>query len=312
MTSSKLLCLVSLLSLAACDIPSKSIGDDDGGSTTDVDEGGDNGDGDPADCEALCGSFERECEYDACCSCAMAGGSLIIYESYPPQYACDMANGPLPGWESPICDWGNCEDQVSELAIDEVFEPAGVTPQQVIDVIGPPMETSHVWDDADVQLNVPGPMTVVSFTATPTGTYRGVEGIWVPPEDLPNLEGECSSRVEVDVDVSLTTTDGALNEAFEGVVYSSGDANLDFNSPGVALRHYFASDGGFNGTLELSAPDAQSTLDPEAQLNVQFGRIDDGGDPPERFGSLTVGVEVITDEWAGYGWAEFGLWWDEG
>ncbi|KIG15690.1 hypothetical protein DB30_05260 [Enhygromyxa salina] len=311
MTASKLFFLTTILSLAACDIPDKSIGDGDGdgGSTTDNGDG--DGDGGPVDCELQCGNTGRECELDACCSCAMAGGQLLILESFPPQYACEHPNGPVPGWEPPDCDWGGCEDQVSELEIDEVFEAVGVSPQEVINTIGAPMDAPHEWIEDDLQLNVPGPMTLVSLTAIPTGTYRGIERIWVPPADLPDLEGSCESRVEVDVDVTLTTADGALDESFAAVAQTAFNANPDFNPPTVVLYHYFASPNGFNGTLELSTDDPHGTLDPEAELSVQFGRTD--GDVEDmRGGSLSIGLEILTEEWAGYGWLEFGRWFEGG
>jgi hypothetical protein len=305
-----LLTLTMLLSLAACDIPDKQIGDSDGdggdeSTTTDGD-----GDGDPdmgADsCEQQCGNVERECMYDACCSCVTANGEFMILDSYPPQFACRVDNAPAVDWEPPDCNWGECEDHVSPLAIDEVFEPIGVAPQEVIDVIGPQFDASLDWDEADVQLNVQGPMTEVSLTAIPTGAYRGVERIWVAPEDLPDLEGTCDSSVEVDVDVTLSTADGSLGESFAGVVATSGNATIDFNPPIVALHHQFPVDG-FNGALELSV-DENSTLDPAVDLNVQFGRISEAGDPEARFGSLTIGVETIFEDFASYTWAEFARW----
>jgi hypothetical protein len=301
-----------LLSLAACDIPDKQIGDGDGGSTTTDSDGDGDGDGDPdmgiVDCEQQCGGVERECMYDACCSCVTANGVFLTLESYPPQFACAVDNGlPLQDWEPPDCNWGECEDHVSPLAIDQVFEPVGVSPQEVMDVIGPPMIAFLGWDETDVQLNVQGPATEVEITAIPTGQYRGVERIWVAPEDLPNLEGTCDSSVEVAVDVTFATADGSLGESFAGVVATSGNANLDLNPPIVALRHYFPVDG-FNGALELSVDDPNSTLDPEVELNVQFGRISEAGDPEARLGSLTIGVETITEDWASYTWAEFARW----
>lgn len=303
--TSKLFFLTAMLSLAACDIPDKEIGDGDGGTTTDSGDG--DGDGNPVDCEQQCGNLDRECEFDACCACAMAGGSLSVELSFPPQYACEVGNGSLDGWEPPDCNWGECEDHVTALAIDETFEPVGVTPQDVIDVIGLPMDTSHFWDQSEVQLNVLAEMTLVSFTAIPTGEYRGVERIWVAPEDLPDLEGSCDSSVQVDVDVTLTTDDGALDESFAGVVATSGDANIDFNPPIVALHHLFPIQS-FGGTLELSVDDPQATIDPEAQLDVLFGGISDGGNPDARGGSLSIGVQTITEEFASATWTEFGRW----
>jgi hypothetical protein len=303
--TSKLLTLTALLSLAACDIPDKQIGDSDGGTTTDTGDG--DGDGGPVDCELACGGVERECEFDSCCACAMAGGQLLTLESFPPQYACELGNQPLDGWEPPDCNWGECEDQVSELAIDEVFEPVGLTPQDVIDTIGAPMEAPHEWNDADVQLNVPGPNTMVAFTAVPNGGYRGIERIWVPPADLPDLEGYCDSTVQVDVIAWLTTTDGALDEPFAGVIQTTGDANIDLNPPSVWLRHGFPIDG-FNGTLELSVDDPQSTIDPEAVLMVEFGRVN-SPDADMTGGTLSTGVQTITEEWGSATWTQFGSWW---
>lgn len=292
-----------LVSASACDIPNKEIGDGDDDSTT-TNEGGtnDTGPNGEVDCEQLCGGVERACEYDVCCSCAMLGGQLLVLESFPPQYHCEGAEGE---WVGDTCEWGECQDQVTTLPnLDEVFEPVGVTPHEMLGVIGG-MAAPLDWDDSEILLNVPGPTTDVQLDVVPVSEVRGVESVWVPPEGYPQITGECRSRIEVDVDVPLWTTDGALAEAFVGTVVAVEDP--ESMTVQVSLHHELPVDG-FEGTLELSAAE-NATLSPYVELDVSFGYVGEP-DPNDEgdMGTLTVGLEIDHGDALSFGWIEFGRW----
>ena len=259
--------------------------------------------GEAVDCDMVCGTSMRACELEACCSCAKGGGSFFVLESYPPQYSCQLGvegeGGPLEGW-SADCDWGSCEDVVTVLDDAATQSVIGLDAQSVIDEVSGAQDATLSWSGGErdeLLLGVGSETTVVHYTVTHTnGEIRSVESIWQPPEDLPNLEGACTSRMEVDFGVELATEDGALAENFVGTVRTVAEGESFASS----LSYDFGQET-LGGTLTVTPSGPEFSIASDLKLRVQYGEAMPQG---------RIGVDVMEDggEWVGFGHIQIASW----
>ncbi|GEM_PF-4288399 len=311
----RLFACFALLPLAACDIPDKEIGDSEGyGESEESGEDGEDGevtetvgDTNPEICELMCDYYERQCSFDLCCECILAGGEFNDLAGLTPDdesaynYECAGTDEPFT-FESPACEDGSCHDESTLLAdLDEVFAPAGVIPREVIDLVTVPTAAPHIWDQLGVETNTDA-ATTMQFEVVPTGVVYGLESVWFPPTDLPDEPSPCYNSIEVEVVIDMSTADGALAESFEGTL----TADLDKTDPATVSLHTELALAGLAGTLELSPEDPDTILDEEMTLEVDFGQV--GAATGEASGELQIAIHPSDDPSLTLSHAKVGHW----
>lgn len=103
-----------------------------------------------------------------------------------------------------------CEPIPSDVALDEVT-PLGFSAEQVLAFAGGLHEAALVYDlnnFSGVELSVPDQATTVTLSIEPTGTASFVTEASIPGRSI------CANALEIDVEVTLSTADGAFNEHF--------------------------------------------------------------------------------------------------
>jgi len=161
------------------------------------------------------------------------------------------------------CRRGGCYDNSDVIELDETT-PLGITPQQMLDdTLRSFTAMGEWWDESEVE---------VMLTLANPGEAR-----WVEPRVVTNRQSIyriCPNRVEVDVDVALSTDDGGLDELWPGVVsFSDPDADpmpdADDEQMPYEVRAIPSLDS-INGTVDIASlePADHHIVDDELYANL--------------------------------------------
>ncbi|MCA9660974.1 MAG: hypothetical protein KC486_21715 [Myxococcales bacterium] len=191
-----------------------------------------------------------------------------------------------------------CEETITVLDGVDAASPLPFTAVDVLSLVIGERTTDMTWgeglDESLAKVNFgpeagAGELTIdVAYDA---GEIRYVESTLAGGGDDPY--GECPDRLEIDVDVQLTSAGGALKESFTAPIAASVERI-------AVLRH----------TLELDAVAGAFSLDAVEPADASVGplELELGVTPDGLFGQMTAIVEVQVDDFIGATWMSVARW----
>lgn len=184
-----------------------------------------------------------------------------------------------------------CEPISSDVALDEVT-PLGFSAEQVLAVAAGLHEATLVYglnNVSGVELSLPDQATSVTLSIEPAGTAHFVTDAAVPASTA------CASVLEIDVEVTLSTADGAFNEHF------ADKLRVDDPSRAHLVGHIDLES--LEGNLSLGLPDGATIS--ESGLNIILGDGFFAGD-------IAGAISACKGTTCGVGSVTFAAWNDSG
>lgn len=166
--------------------------------------------------------------------------------------------GGQTGGESPIPASGGCDRALRAFALDEQT-PLGASPNRVLEAVLGTSTSALLWSSNTGSLTI-GPEHGLSEIEL-TATYSGGRVTWVhfvPPayetgDTATTLLGCPADRLEIELDVRLRTSGGALDERFVGTLAATSvdNAQLAINLPisGLAGSFFVTAPAGVNADI---------------------------------------------------------------
>lgn len=158
-------------------------------------------------------------------------------------------------------DGPSCDEQPTELTRNEISD-LGFSADDVLALAEGTHDTSLLWDRD-------GSTTPLALSVTDALGYRFITSEAVYPDgggEQPAIGIVCEDRLEIDVEITFTTGDGAFDEAWTSTLWA-GDANA------LAASHELDPDaltGTYDVSIDIGATDYdERSLWIEARFDAQ-------------------------------------------
>lgn len=219
--------------------------------------------------------------------------------------ACDT---PPEDQDGNTMDSTHCEETITVLgSLSEVSSLTGLSAQELLTATGDQIEVGAWYTDDDefVSQTPLGGETALTIAVTySAGEIREIDSTLVEGET--DIYLECDPRLEVDIEITVNTDDGAFDETWDAVVSASGipsaalvpmiDASFDPDSLSGTFEWELQGDGtpdSVDGVMSAELQPEPNGPAGEIGINIE----ESSGDGPDGTVSQTHHVALMWGDW---------------